>query len=124
MSERRPKPHDGCAPQHRKCGVAEWAPCRGPLFRRDRGMWADAQAIAPCSTRSACEERHKLGDDLTRCLVHQPMAGTHDDDAFDLVIDQAAQRNEKFARCLFAGQDQYRVWSKYSKAPIQGIEAR
>src|SRR5580692_10089748 len=50
------------------------------------------------------QEGHQLGDDLIRRLVDEPMAGPLDDDALDVVVDQAPLLYEKFSLILRAGE--------------------
>jgi hypothetical protein len=55
-----------------------------------------------------CKEGDELRDDLIRRLIHQPMTGILDDDAFDIFVYQTCLLNEKFAGRFFTGQNQHR----------------
>src|SRR5712672_688235 len=83
--------------------------CQRPTVRTPMDTAMGRMCIACLLSKgSACEEGNKLRDDLIRRLIPEPMAGTLDDDALDLVVDQAPLLNEKFAGCLLAGQHQHR----------------
>jgi hypothetical protein len=45
----------------------------------------------------SAKETHELRHDLIACLIHQPMAGAFDRDAFDIVGDHAALLNQEIA---------------------------
>jgi hypothetical protein len=54
--------------------------------------------------RSSRQESDKSRYDLLRRFVDQPVAGTLDDHALDLIGDETAVLNEEFPRDLLAGQ--------------------
>src|SRR3954469_8300345 len=72
------------------------------LYARLR-RWASS-GVRSSARKEGNEQRHHL---IAR-LVHQPMTGAFDDDAFDIVIDQAALIDEKLSTGLFARQHQHR----------------
>ena len=53
------------------------------------------------------KEGYKLGHHLIRRFVDQPVARALDDNALDIISDEAALCDQEFARSFFAGKDEH-----------------